>query len=127
MPLCQRGISAAQYLKKVIEIGSEEVNVDKKNVRVKAISWFRSHIKEFDFKMNDVYETSGLSRQAYHQQLRRDCSRRDRHNHILRLAEEKRKSHPRAGARKLFKLTREANIVQRLISSCWKNITSKYQ
>jgi len=54
--------------------------------------------------MNDVYEISGVSRQAYHQQLKRDCSRKDRHNHILRLVQEQRKSHPRAGARKLFKL-----------------------
>lgn len=68
------------------------------------ISWFREHINEFDFIMQQVNQVSEISRQAYHQQLKRDCSTGALHNHILELVREKRISHPRSGARKLFKM-----------------------
>lgn len=45
-----------------------------------------------------------MSRQAYHQQLKRDFSKEASHKHILKLVNEQRKYHPCVGARKLFKL-----------------------
>lgn len=54
--------------------------------------------------MKDVYQISGISRQAYHQQQKRDSSKETLYGHVLDLVHRQRILHPRAGARKLFKM-----------------------
>ena len=75
------------------------------------ISWFREHIDEFGFFMKDVYQTSGVSRQAYHRQLKRDFSKEALHDYILEQVHKQRIPHPRAGARKLFKMLKLHGII----------------
>ncbi|TCO00611.1 IS3 family transposase [Natronoflexus pectinivorans] len=54
--------------------------------------------------MGDIYVYAGISRQGYHQQVKRNQNRVIVDTRLLELTKEIREDHPRMGARKLFKL-----------------------
>lgn len=54
--------------------------------------------------LSDVYEVGGISRQGYHQQVKRDKNKAMVDTRLVELTKEIRGDHPRMGARKLFKV-----------------------
>ena len=52
--------------------------------------------------MESVYRELGLSRQALHQQWRRDTTQETQHDRLLQLVKEWRTNHPRMGSRSLY-------------------------
>jgi transposase InsO family protein len=49
-----------------------------------------------------LYQVFGLTKQAYHQRIKRENERNDRNQTILSMVDEVRKVHPRSGTRKLM-------------------------
>lgn len=94
------------------------------------ISWFRKNITQFDFSMGQVYLVSGISRQAYHQQLLRNENKIFIESRLIEMVKEIREDHPRMGARKLYEIlhlqgTIGINRFERLLSSSGLNIVQK--
>lgn len=52
--------------------------------------------------MESVYRELGLSRQALHQQCRRDMGQQTHHEHLFEIVKEWRMKHPRMGSRSLY-------------------------
>ena len=52
--------------------------------------------------MKYLYQVFGLSKQGYHQRIKRSNKLSDRNETILAMVREVRKTHPRAGTRKLM-------------------------
>jgi putative transposase len=68
------------------------------------IAWFQHNIKDFSFTLGDVYEVGGISRQGYHQQVKRDKNKALVDTRLVELTKKIRGDHPRMGARKLFEI-----------------------
>ena len=66
------------------------------------MTWFRENITSYDFPMQQVYIIGGLSRQGYHQQVKREQEKTNMQSKIINLVKQERKKHPRMGARNLF-------------------------
>ena len=85
---------------------------------------------QFNFNIGQVYQVSGISRQAYHQQLLRNENRIFIESRLLEMVQEIRQDHPRMGARKLFEMlqlkgTIGINKFERLLSSSGLSIVQK--
>ena len=94
------------------------------------IGWFRQNIEKFNFTMGQIYLVSGISRQAYHQQLIRDTNNTFVESRVVELVNEIREDHPRIGARKLFVLLKLSgkigiNKFDRLLSNQGLGIQQK--
>jgi putative transposase len=68
------------------------------------IAWFQQNIRDFSFTLGDVYEVGGISRQGYHQQVKRYKNKALVDTRLVELTKEIRGDHPRMGARKLFEI-----------------------
>jgi transposase InsO family protein/transposase-like protein len=120
-----------EYLKKVIEVGSEEFKVDlKKKVRIKVLKEIKGHIEDYSFSMAKVYPVADITRQGYNQQLKRDVVQVALKEDLLESVKTMRSKHPRMGARKLFEALNFAGTIginkfERLLSENGLNVPVK--
>lgn len=94
------------------------------------ITRFRKAIKTYDFSLSAIYQIAGISRQGYHQQVKRNRERSFLITRLIELTKDIRKDHPRLGARTLFIMLKLKGIIginkyERLLSEMGLGIKLK--